>query len=218
MPHTTPLPLQLPELAGPLARAVDLIVIHCSATVSGKPLSPVGAPPTTVINRWHQQRGFARVARQAKRYNPGLGAIGYHYVIDLDGAVLTGRHPDEVGAHAVGHNTSSIGICLVGGVEPAGGRYTPQQWDSLAALVRALCDRYKIPMTPPERRPYSRPLPGVRLLRGVCGHRDTSPDADNNGVVERHEWLKTCPGVDVAAWLQNGPDPANVFLPAGVTR
>lgn len=36
------------------------------------------------------------------------------------------------------------------------------------------------------------------------GHRDLSPDIDGDGVVERHEWLKTCPGFDVAAWLASG--------------
>ena len=43
--------------------------------------------------------------------------IGYHFVIRRDGTVETGRKLDEIGAHVEGHNSESIGICLVGGVE-----------------------------------------------------------------------------------------------------
>ena len=38
----------------------------------------------------------------------------------------------------------------------------------------------------------------------VVGHRDLSPDQNANGIVESFEWLKTCPGFDVAAWLESG--------------
>ena len=31
----------------------------------------------------------------------------------------------------------------------------------------------------------------------VLGHRDTSPDKDGNGIVERWEWLKECPCFEV---------------------
>ena len=33
----------------------------------------------------------------------------------------------------------------------------------------------------------------------IVGHRDLSCDADGDGIVERHEWVKQCPGFDVAA-------------------
>jgi N-acetylmuramoyl-L-alanine amidase len=157
-------------------RPVDLIVIHCSATPNGR---PVGVEE---IDAWHARRGFRRFDLWRRKHNPHLGAIGYHFVILLGGAVATGRHLDEIGAHVVGNNRRSIGICLIGT-----DRYTPAQWGSAAANVAGL------------KRLY----PAAR----VCGHRDLSPDQDNDGLVEPWEWLKTCPGFDVASWLAADMNP-----------
>lgn len=184
------------------ARAVDLVVIHCSATPSGQwlhgaPLTPGWVSPSKSIDNWHAERGFARGAAARERFNPELGSIGYHYVIDLDGAVYTGRHVDEAGAHVAGFNARSVGICLVGGAE-RDARYTVGQWRSLGRLVRELC--LAVPMLP------AMPL-YPRAGNGVCGHRDLSPDLNNDGRVQSNEWLKTCPGFDVGAWLARGMEP-----------
>lgn len=176
------------SLTAGTARAIELVVIHCSATASGKWLgvraSPARRiPPTEVIDAWHALRGFARAPEARERFNGELGSIGYHYVIDLDGAVLTGRHPDEVGAHVRGYNAKSLGICLVGGAEPLAA-YSTAQWLALSLLVRSLVDSLAV--------------------RAVVGHRDLSLDRDADGVVEPHEWLKTCPGFSVREWLLRG--------------
>ncbi|MEY2688196.1 MAG: hypothetical protein RL375_2394 [Pseudomonadota bacterium] len=167
------------------SRTINLIVVHCSATPSGKRLGGgLGDRRVTaaqVIDGWHANRGFARQADAVAAYNPGLPHIGYHYVIDLDGRVQGGRRLSEVGAHVVGHNANSIGICLVGGAEPVA-RYTQAQWAALKNLVAT----------------FRAQIPGVR----VVGHRDLSPDANGDGRITRIDWLKTCPGFDVAAWLQ----------------
>jgi len=54
----------------------------------------------------------------------------------------------------------------------------------------------------------------------ILGHRDLSPDTDGDGIVEPHEWLKTCPGFDVAAWLTRGmkPDSKNLLPDSRVIR
>jgi hypothetical protein len=183
------MPLLPADNAVPLPpRAVELIVVHCSATASGKRIGSNlrGITAAHVIDGWHAQRGFHRAATCVTCYSSALGFIGYHWVIDLDGSIQRGRHPREVGAHVAGHNAKSLGICLVGGAEPDA-RYTVAQWDALRRLVDELQQRW------PQAR--------------VVGHRDLSPDADGDGRVERHEWLKTCPGFDVAAWLQAGRMP-----------
>ena len=49
--------------------------------------------------------------------NKGYRDIGYHYVIEyVDNKVVVhkGRAENEVGAHTIGFNTSSIGICVIG--------------------------------------------------------------------------------------------------------
>ncbi|XP_018369939.1 PREDICTED: peptidoglycan-recognition protein LB-like [Trachymyrmex cornetzi] len=40
--------------------------------------------------------------------------IGYNFVIGEDGNVYEGRGWDYIGAHAIGYNTQSIGICIIG--------------------------------------------------------------------------------------------------------
>ncbi len=192
-------------------RSTNLIVIHCSATPSGKSIAR-GSPgnfdyrsAAHVIDDWHAARGFSRSRAARERLNPDLCAIGYHFVIDLDGAVLTGRHPEEIGAHAALFNSHSIGICLVGGQEREA-RYTRAQWAALADLVQSLLKRMRVPLKP-ARRMYKVTSPGYNVVMGCAGHRDLSPDGNGNGLVEPFEWTKTCPGFDVEAWLTNGLKP-----------
>lgn len=139
------------------------------------------------IDVWHWQRGFRRQASWLGVLNPNLKAIGYHYVIYTTGAIATGRALDEIGAHCYGYNRNSIGICMAGT-----DRFTPQEWKALASLIGVLKERY------PRAR--------------ICGHRDLSPDVDGDGIVEKWEWLKTCPGFNVADWLGSGqPSPDNIL-------
>jgi hypothetical protein len=185
--------------AGGLHRRVRLLVVHCSATPSGqwlggKPASAGYRGAADVIDGWHKARGFQRGGGARAAFNWRLAHIGYHYVVDLDGAVSFGRQVNEVGAHAAGFNHDTVGICMVGGAERQA-RYTAAQWQALAMLVRELCGGLGIPAAPALN---------ARTDAGVCGHRDLSPDADGDGHVEPTEWLKTCPGFDVAAWLQRG--------------
>lgn len=177
-------------------RAINLIVIHCSASPDGVSLfegrhGEAGfTTPEEVIDRWHAKRGFRRALQWRERQNKRLGSIGYHFIVYLGGAIATGRHLDEVGAHVVGSNRTSIGICMIGTE-----RFTGGQWRSLKDLIELLKRKY----------------PAAR----VCGHRDLSPDEDNDGLVEPWEWLKTCPGFDVAAWLARGmePEPEHLIEP-----
>lgn len=78
-------------------RTIEKIIIHCTATPEGRDVS------IAEIDQWHKQRGFRK--------------IGYHFVIALDGTISTGRALSEIGAHCKGHNSTSIGISYVGGVD-----------------------------------------------------------------------------------------------------
>jgi len=65
--------------------------------------------------------------------------------------------------------------------------------------------------TPEQYRALGMLLKNWRMVfprvRDVCGHRDLSPDVDNDGVIEPWEWLKACPCFDVRAWrLRTLPD------------
>ncbi|MCK5789028.1 MAG: N-acetylmuramoyl-L-alanine amidase [Chlamydiia bacterium] len=78
-------------------RTITQIVIHCSASQEGADFQ-VGD-----IRRWHKQRGFRDV--------------GYHYIISLNGDIQVGRPIEEIGAHVKGHNSHSIGVCYIGGLD-----------------------------------------------------------------------------------------------------
>lgn len=209
---TVPLAPQAAQPANSSRRPVDLIVIHCSATASGKQLAfrTPGTPgylhAAQVIDGWHAQRGFTRGAHHVKAFSTGLPHIGYHYVIDLSGAVRSGRGLNEVGAHAQNFNARSVGICLVGGVE-RDAQYTAAQWKSLREVVAMLLVEYNLKPGAPKRTANSANATGYTVAGGVCGHRDLSPDKNGSGRAESFEWLKTCPGFDVATWLANDMQP-----------
>ena len=107
-------------------RRIDKIIVHCSATPAGRPVTG------RQIDEWHRARGFR--------------CIGYHYVVGLDGTTHVGRPESEMGAHCLGQNLHSIGVCYVGGLDrdtlqPADTR-TPLQRAALRKLVEELKVRY----------------------------------------------------------------------------
>jgi len=146
----------------------DAIVVHCSAT---RPNLDIGVRE---IREWHVAKGWADV--------------GYSAVIRRNGLVEFGRHFDDVGAHVAGFNTTTVGVCLVGGLYQTGaeaeddfaGLFTPEQADALQDLLFVLLAAY----------------PSARII----GHRDLSPDANRDGKITKPDWLKTCPGFDVRSF------------------
>ena len=106
-------------------RFINEIIIHCSATREGLNFN------ANDIDRWHKQKGYSM--------------IGYHYVILLDGTVQQGRALEEIGAHTVGHNAHSIGICYVGGLDEKGkakDTRTKQQKAALYTLLNKLAEKF----------------------------------------------------------------------------
>lgn len=109
----------------------------------------------------------------------GFADVGYHYVVNRDGSVDIGRTPERIGAHCKGRNNYSIGVCYIGGLDAEGkpkDTRTDEQKQALVDLLTHLKTEY----------------PGVTIL----GHRDTSPDSNHNGKVDKWEWLKDCPCFD----------------------
>ena len=112
-------------------RKIKEIIIHCSATKEGQNFT------VEDIRRWHKERGF--------------NDCGYHLVVRLDGAIEIGRPIETVGAHCKGHNSSSIGIAYVGGLDEQGrpkDTRTAAQKVSLSFLVGLLRKAY------PESKVY----------------------------------------------------------------
>jgi N-acetyl-anhydromuramyl-L-alanine amidase AmpD len=123
-------------------RKTNWIVLHCSATRGIQ--SKIGVAD---IREWHKARGWADV--------------GYHWVIKRDGKLEAGRRQDTVGSHVQGHNTDSVGICMVGGLDDKTWKpvdnFTAAQWKTLTTLVARLTKIY-----PAAKVLGHRDFPGVQ--------------------------------------------------------
>lgn len=114
-------------------RDIDYIVIHCAATPDGS-----RRYDARDIDAWHAERGFRRDEWNLRRSeSPWYPYVGYHRVIEIDGAIEICRTDPEEGAHAKGYNHNSLGVCLLGTR-----RYTLPQWHALRAVVLQWIDRY----------------------------------------------------------------------------
>jgi N-acetylmuramoyl-L-alanine amidase len=106
-------------------RTINEIIVHCTATF------PEQVVTVSDLARWHRQRGFKE--------------IGYHFVINQQGEIFDGRAIEKQGAHCLGHNANSIGVCYVGGLnehgKPADTR-TDAQKASLISLLRKLKEQF----------------------------------------------------------------------------
>lgn len=134
------------------------LFVHCSYT---KPDQDIDAE---TIRGWHvNERGWRD--------------IGYNAVITRKPELQAGRDLDqdgdfleEIGAHVRGHNTHSIGVCLVGGMDYDGHadfNFTRGQMRLLEIFINDCFKRYP------------------NLI--VRGHRDVDPD-------------KACPCFNVQEW------------------
>lgn len=133
-------------------KETKLIIVHCSATPPGMNIG------RKEINEWHLNKGWS--------------GIGYHYVIRRDGSVELGRDIEEIGAHAEGYNSVSVGVCLVGGVNDKKipeANYTEAQWKTLVTLLKKLKKKY----------------PSARII----GHNEVAKKACPSFNVQK--WLST---------------------------
>lgn len=162
-------------------RFIDEIIIHCSATKEGINYS------VDKIDAAHKARKFSTYTDEKGK----IRYIGYHYIILLDGTIIKCRPESKIGCHASGHNTRSIGICYIGGLDArdSNGKMikdtrTPQQKASLIKLIKDIKKRYG-------------------TIARVIGHRDISPDLNGNGIIEPYEFIKGCPCFDAIKEYSN---------------
>lgn len=107
-------------------RVIKEIIVHCTAT----------------------KEGVNQTVEQIRRYhvnNLGWSDIAYHFVVYLDGSIHAGRPVDRIGGHTKGHNTYSIGVVYVGGLDKNGkakDTRTPAQKEALLKLIKQLKKDY----------------------------------------------------------------------------
>ena len=140
---------------------VDEIIVHCAATRPDWMSGNTFAQRFAEIRRWHVQ-------------DRGWNDLGYHHVIDRDGAIMAGRKETVIGAHTADQNKNrgTIGICLLGGHGSSENdrfsqHFTPAQDAALRGLIASI---------------------GLRTqIKRVTGHQDYA--------------AKACPGFRVKDWL-----------------
>jgi N-acetylmuramoyl-L-alanine amidase len=103
--------------------------------------SPLDAVRRIVVHHSATDDGSVPLFRLLHRAVFGWADVGYHYVIGNgtwteDGMVEAGRPAGMAGAHARGHNSDSLGICMVGNFEDW--EPTAAQLGSLASLLGRL--------------------------------------------------------------------------------
>ena len=119
-------------------REINLIVVHCSATRADRDFTE------NDLEVCHRHRGF--------------NGAGYHFYIRKNGDIKNTRPLEKPGAHALGYNARSIGICYEGGLDADGkpkDTRTLEQKGALLALLREL------------RRQFPKAL--------IVGHHDLNP-------------------------------------------
>ena len=100
------------------------IILHHSLTKDGKTVS------WSAIRRYHVHK-------------LNWSTIGYHFGIELVGEryeILMGRMETRTGAHCLGHNNNSIGICFVGNFDID----VPEHSQLIVGmnLIRSILERY----------------------------------------------------------------------------
>lgn len=150
-------------------RKIDEIIVHCTATRPDWWATRTPNQKVAEVRKWHTS--------PPNNWND----IGYHFLIDRDGTVVTGRPVSAAGAHVQGHNANSIGISLFGGHgsnanDPFEKNFTPEQDEALRHLITSLEVQYP-------------------TIKKVSGHNEYAS--------------KACPGFNVDKWLNGKPERTN---------
>lgn len=128
---------------------IEALIVHHSA-------SPRDTTTLEKIREWHKARGF--------------DDIGYHWVIEADGALKSGRQIIYQGAHALGANSGTWGVCVVGDNTKASEAWNAAQEDALIGLIRRLRVM----------------LPAIR----IHGHREVGTTKTECPGLDFQAWLK----------------------------
>lgn len=130
------------------------VIVHCSATrpdwMDGQGLAAKRAE----IRRWHLANGWSD--------------IGYHWLIDRDGALLAGRPETLIGAHVIGRNQGTIGICLIGGfgsaeTDRAEQHFSARQLTTLRQQIQGISMRTQITVISGHNQYAAKACPGFHV-------------------------------------------------------
>lgn len=145
-------------------RPITEIIVHCSATRPEWMQGQTLWAKRQEIKRWHVEGN-------------GWRDIGYHWLIDRDGQTVAGRPVEQVGAHVRGHNTGTIGVCLIGG-------HGSSETDQFSEHFTAAQDKALRSMIAGLRKQHP-------TIKTISGHNEYA--------------AKACPGFSVPLWWRAAP-------------
>lgn len=110
--------------------------------------------------------------------------VGYHFIIEWDGKITELANIGKITNGVQGYNSNSIHFTYIGGIDSKGNPFdnrTEAQKQSQLLIINRLKELF----------------PNLIFL----GHRDFSTDKNGNGIIDRWEWIKSCPSFDLREWL-----------------
>lgn len=108
----------------------EYLIVHHTGGTNSDPLADTSNHTFEIVDEYHKSLGW--------------GQIGYHWFIEKDGKIRKGRNESDEGAHTIGYNTKSIGVCLAGNFDAT--IPTKEQEQSLSTLLKDIRTRYTIPV------------------------------------------------------------------------
>lgn len=105
------------------------IIVHHTGGTDKDPLADTSNHTAAQVDFYHKSKGW--------------DGIGYNWFIEKDGRVVKGRDEAKTGAHTIGYNEKSIGICLAGNFDKT--LPTDAQVASLKKLLEEKMLQYNIP-------------------------------------------------------------------------
>ncbi len=131
-----------------------VVITHHTGGTDAYPLADSSNATVLDVDKWHRARW--------PTFRSALGYfVGYHYVIEKDGKVTQTRREDEEGAHVIGMNNKSIGVCFAGNFDLT--LPTEAQMQAWYKLYADIQKRYPNIPTYPHRKYASKTCHGKLL-------------------------------------------------------
>ncbi|MBP7006886.1 MAG: N-acetylmuramoyl-L-alanine amidase [Candidatus Pacebacteria bacterium] len=126
------------------------LIVHHTGGTDANPLADTSHHTAKMVDEFHKSKGW--------------DGIGYNWFIEKDGKLVKGRDENKTGAHTIGYNDKSIGICLAGNFDTT--LPTKEQTETLRKLLLEKMVQYSIPKENivPHRKFASKTCFGRKLV------------------------------------------------------
>jgi N-acetylmuramoyl-L-alanine amidase len=142
------------------------LIVHHTGGTDADPLADSSNQTMEQVDAYHKSKGWDE--------------IGYNWFIEKAGTLKKGRDESKTGAHTIGYNDKSIGICLAGNFDLT--LPTDGQVATLKKLLKEKKAQYKIALTNivPHRAFAQKTCYGNRLSSAWAATLVNEPDSPIN--------------------------------------